>query len=319
MPSRVPPWRGLVPGIIALAAVVGVAFGILRYMRIGALRGDTYRVYMHSNEARGILENSDVWLGGKRVGKVDKIEFRPVESDTLERVRLTLKILERYRELVRADAYGQIRSGGSLLGEPVVYITFGTQGAPILAEEALLDSRPQADAENVASEIARASREFPEIIANAKRIKDSFTSLSSTLGGTTAEEPVTRLRLVGRRAQRLTASLSDTGTVGRMLADSAAIRARLTRIMARSDSLMDQVQRGGGTLALARGDSTLLRELANVQAEVSIVRALIQESRGTAGRMLYDEAVPRALADVERELGTLIRDLKANPFRYIIH
>jgi hypothetical protein len=56
-----------------------------------------------------------------------------------------------------------------------------------------------------------------------------------------------------------------------------------------------------------------------VQNEVSIVRALVAEARGTAGRLMFDQAIPRQLEQVERELGTLLEDVRRNPQRYLIH
>src|SRR5690554_5748541 len=131
--SRKLRWRNLFGGIAALAVSLSLVVAILAYGRIGALRGETYDIYIETNEARGILENSDVWLAGKRVGVVDNIAFQPVTTDTSKRIRLTLKVLRKYQDLIRNDSYAQIRSGGRLLGEPVVYITMGTETAPVLA------------------------------------------------------------------------------------------------------------------------------------------------------------------------------------------
>jgi ABC-type transporter Mla subunit MlaD len=318
MPRRLR-WRNLVPGLVALAAVTTLVVLTLMYARIGALRGDSYRLYTFTNEARGILENSEVWLSGQRVGVVEDIEFRAVTTDTAKRIRLTLKILERHRSLIRRDSYAQIRSGGRLLGEPVVWVTMGTDRFGALDPGDVINSREQADAENVASEIALASRDFPEIAANAKRLLRHMRELADRLDSAGSDDPGVALRVVSRRAQQLASAAGDTGTFGLFMADSLALTARLRRIMARTDSLGARLRETGGTLARFQGDSALRREIADVQNEVSIVRALVAEARGTAGRLMFDQAIPRQLEQVERELGTLLEDVRRNPQRYLIH
>ena len=317
--TRVVRWRNLIPGLVSLAVVLAIVTGIIFYGRIGALRGDTYPVYVFTNEARGILQNSDVWLEGKRIGIVDAIEFRPIATDTAKRIRLTLKILREHQELIRADSYAQIRSGGRLLGEPVVYITMGTDSSPALAAEAVLDSREQADAENIASEIALASRDFPMIAQNARRLIEQARILAQRLDAVGTDEPGVAFRVVTRRAQRLTSAASDTGTVGMFLADSLALVARLRQIMVRTDSLGRRLQETGHTFDRVSSDSSLSRQIADLRNEVSIVRALVTDARGTAGRLMFDQAIPSQLTRVERELGQLMADLRNNPARYLIH
>jgi ABC-type transporter Mla subunit MlaD len=318
MPRRLR-WRNLIPGLLALAGVATIVVVTLMYARIGALRGDSYHLFAFTNEARGILENSDVWLAGQRVGVVDDIEFRPVATDTLKRIRLKLRILEQHQDLIRGDSYAQIRSGGRLLGEPVVYITMGTDRFPALESGSVVDSREQADAENVASEIALASRDFPEIAQNAKRLLQHARELAEQLDASGSDEPGVAFRVVSRRAQRLATTVNDTGSFGLLMADSVALTARLTRIMARTDSLGERLRETGTTLSRFSSDSSLGREIADLRNELSIVRALITDARGSAGRLIFDGAVPLQLERVERELGALMADLRRDPARYLIH
>jgi len=304
--------------VAALLAVVAIAIVILKFARIGALRGDNYRLYTYTNEARGILENSDVWLAGRRVGVVERIEFRPVQTDTAKRIRLTLKILRKHQPLIRSDAYAQIRSGGRLLGEPVVYITMGTEGHPPLADESVLGSRDQADAESITSEIATAARDFPAIARSAKEILQHARALASRLDAVGSDDPGVAFRVVRSRAQRLSSG-TDTGTIGLLLADSVSLTQRLRRILARTDSLGARLRESSGTFSAFTSDSGLGREIADVRNEISIVRVLVSEARGTAGRLMFDRAIPERLLELEKEIARLMEDLRRDPARYIIH
>jgi hypothetical protein len=60
-----------------------------------------------------------------------------------------------------------------------------------------------------------------------------------------------------------------------------------------------------------------VHQIASVRNEMSILRALIDQSRGTAGRLVNDKAVTDALATAERELARTIEDMKRDPLRYV--
>jgi len=56
--------------------------------------------------------------------------------------------------------------------------------------------------------------------------------------------------------------------------------------------------------------------VADIQTELARVRASLDESQGTAGRVLHDSAVFNALGDVQHEMSLLVADMKKHPLRY---
>lgn len=318
MPVRRRTWSRLIPGVLGLVAVIGGAIAVLVFARVGALHGDTFRLYVYAKEARGILKGSEVWLAGRRVGLVANVSFRPTSADTLGPVRIALDILEPYREQFRADSYAQIRSGGSLIGAPVVYVSTGTPNAAPLPDGGVIPSKGQLDTEDLTSQIALASRHFPDIIKNARALTSEFARVRASLGGTGRDEPGVILRIVGARASRVgDRALSGSGTVGLALRDRDALTRRATRVIARADSLMRLVKDTRGAAGRLRGDSALARTIADVRNEVSIVRALLDQPDGTVGRLRSDSAIVRQLRHAERELSGVMSDFKRDPARYI--
>ena len=92
-------WSDVRGGFIAIRAIVALAVVILKYARVGALRGDTITLYALVGEARGVLTGSEVWLSGQKIGKVTDIQFRsPRRSQTRpSRVEIKMKVLAKYR------------------------------------------------------------------------------------------------------------------------------------------------------------------------------------------------------------------------------
>ena len=311
-------WRDIWPGLALLGALVAGVVWVFAYARIGALRGDTYRLYTVTSEARGVLKGTEVWLGGQKVGQVAKIEFRPPSADTAQRLLLELEILEAYQDHIREDSHGQIRSGGTLIGQPVVALSFGSTAAPPLAPGDTMQLDAQGDTEGVASQIAGASRVFPDIAQNAKAIRDQFMAAEGTLGALDETAPV-ELSTIRSRATELTRDATGgEGTLALALRGGRSeLGQRVQHVLARTDTLRTLLASERTSLGRFRRDSTLLRSVAELRDDVSIIRALLARPEGTAGRVLADAAIQQELTQLERELDVLLDDLRRRPFRYL--
>src|SRR5665213_1990859 len=70
-------WSQLQVGIFVLLGIVAVVFAVMRFARIGALHGDTSRIYMVTDIAAGVLNGTEVRLAGQKVGLVESVQLRP--------------------------------------------------------------------------------------------------------------------------------------------------------------------------------------------------------------------------------------------------
>ena len=317
MSSSASSWRELVPGLIAAAALTALVWVVLRYAQVGALRGDTLKLVAPVAGARGIMKGSEVWLTGVRVGKVRSVEFRPSTVDTSARVVVRLEVLQKYASFIRDDSYAQIRTGGTLIGSPVVHISSGTSAARALSDGDTLKTQPQLDTEGISSQVALATRHFPEILTNVKAIGAQMGATGGTMGAIMGSDRE-QLNVVAARAGALARRIgSGQGTIGLALRDGAAI-GRARAAMASADTLRALLASESTIAGRFRRDSTLLREVRALLDEVSIVRSLLAEPKGTAGRALHDAAAYQQIGQLERELSTLMADIKRRPLRYIV-
>lgn len=320
MPGPRRSWGQLIGGVLCAAGIVGLVLGILLFARVGAVRGDKYKLYLITSEARGILKGSEVWLAGKKVGIVSDIDFRdPGEDRGGGRLKIELDILREYQTQIRDDSYTQIRSGGSLIGAPVVYLTPGTLAAKPIQAGSTIQSRGQVDAESFTSELALASRQFPEIIENLGKINRELKVVTATIAsGADKRSAVSISRVGSRTAQLGRRALKGDGTIGLLLTDADPLPDRAERAIRRAEAVMRLVNDSSGILSRLQKDTLLAQEIKDVRNEISIVRALMTQVRGTAGRMTGDSAIVLQLKHFERELGKTIDDLKREPLRYIV-
>src|SRR3954462_867691 len=156
-------WRSVSGGIAASIAIVVLLFVVLTYARTGALRGDKFRLYVAVPDASDILKGTDVWLNGQRVGTVTDVGFAPASSPTEARVVIATDVLTKVRDQIRIDSRADLRSGGTIIGAPVVYLSSGTIAARPVMPGDTLRGAGKSDLEIAASRATEAMEEVPGI------------------------------------------------------------------------------------------------------------------------------------------------------------
>jgi phospholipid/cholesterol/gamma-HCH transport system substrate-binding protein len=317
MPRRSDSWRKLVPGLICVAALFVAALSVLLFARVGALHGDTVTLYAATAEARGVAKGTQVWLNGVKVGVVEGVHFRSVAADTSHRLLLELSVLEEHRPLIRRDARAQIRSGGTLLGAPVVFVSGGSASAAPVGEGDTLRSLPQQDPEGLTSNFAHASAEFPAIIGNVKVLTAQLRGASGTAGAIlNADANEGQLSILRDRATDVVRRAKmPRGTVGLALGGGDLL-GRVQQATAQVDSIRTLLTSDATSFGRFRRDSTLLRTANDLRNELAITSALLERPGGTAGRVLRDSAIVRQVAGARVQLDSLITDIKNRPLRY---
>lgn len=311
-------WRDLRVGLAAIVVVLLLVVGILFFGRLGRIPGETYRVYVRATDARGIIRGSEVWLAGQKIGAVRHIEFLPPRAGADNRLVLEVELSARHRQAIRRDAPVEIKSGGSLIGAPVVYLGIGSPAAPIVAEGDTLQAKPPLDLDRVTDRLAVATEQLPELVENVDALLTLSISPDGSLGAFRHEQGGQDFAAARARMGGIADRVRDQrGTIGLALGNRAELMARARSVMSRADSVQQLLRSSETSLGRFRRDSTLATEIADIRNELSIVRALLAEPRGTLGRLARDSAIVAGLASVEQEMAALMADAKRRPFRYL--
>jgi len=310
-------WRDLVPGAAVLGVIVVSTGATLKYGQIGRLRGDTTRFYAAFATARDVMGGTDVWINGRKVGRVEAVRFAPVDADTTRRVVIELEVLQKYRDQIRGNSSARLRTGARMMGATVVYVTAGTIDVPILTPGDTIPGESGGDFQTMATGFGEASRQFPEIVANVKVLSSSLSSTRGTLGALTTLDAPKRFEALVANASRFTARATGAnGSVG-LLSGRAAVIERVKVATAQADSLRTLLASERTSLGRFRRDSTLLSAVATVRDELSITRALLASEGSTLGRFGQDSIVAVQAVEREKLMTELVADLKRRPFRYL--
>jgi phospholipid/cholesterol/gamma-HCH transport system substrate-binding protein len=311
-------WKDLTVGLFALVATIGVAFVVLVFARIGTLHGDTFRLFAFTGEARGIIQGSDVWLAGQKVGLVKDVEFMPPSADSSHRLLIAMDVLSNARQGIRANSTAQIRAGGTLIGAQVVYLTIGTNTAPEVKSGDTIRALPQSDLETMSSQFAVASQQFPAIIDNIKLLDHQLNSVKGTLGAFGLEHGGVELARAQNQLSRLsTRATQSHGTVALALASPSLVGDRARHVMAQADSIRALVNGGGTSYGRFRSDSLLLGQIADIRKELDLLSTRMASTSGTLGRARADSALLQEIAGARREITLIMADIRRRPLHYV--
>ncbi len=308
-------WSQLKVGLIGFVVIASAVAAVLLFARIGALHGDTTRLYTLTDRATGVIKGTEVWLAGQKVGLVTDVSLRTPSADTTERVAIDMDVLSQYMPYLRKDSDVQIRPGGNLIGAPVVYLTVGTRRAPQLTAGDTLRGLAQLESRPGVADISSLGDSVTGVASQARQITAEFSASVGEVSALRArtESQVGEVRsAIDRFSQRATQS---RGTIALAIRDTATLRAEVGRLSAVTDSLRAAAVNGSGNVGRFRRDSTLVLHARHTLATVDTLRSRL--ARFTTHPANGDRVLARELDRVHLQLDSLVQDAKHHPLRYL--
>jgi ABC-type transporter Mla subunit MlaD len=311
-------WSELRTGLVGLGAIVALGAGVLVFARVGSLRGKTFELYVATREARGVIRGTEVWLDGQRVGLVKEVTFNSPAADRAERVLLRLDVLKSAQPVIRRDSRTKVRTGGSLVGDPVIYIGTGTAHSPPIREGDTLRASPQVDFEGVASEFAVATKEFPAVRRSATAVAAQFQTMREHFSTSRLEEAERAFTSMRANVSRLDARVSRSrGSLARLTGEGEQLGADARAALATVDSIRGLLASDHTSVGRFRRDSTLVGHVASVRDELARIRLAANRIDGAFGLARGDSALQRSVDGAYRAMDVLLTDIRRRPLRYI--
>jgi hypothetical protein len=304
-------WSSLLPGLGALLVLVALAVTLILRGSVGRVSGEKIRLHVLTNQARGVMPGTEVWIEGQRVGTVEAIGFNDPATDTTQRVVVSVEVRERDARQIRRDSEIRIRTGANVVGPIVVYISGGTPRSVAVRDGDTLRAITQPDLDIATNRLELATAEMGPIVADAKQVMASARDRRGTLGAARAERG-------GGDMVRLRANVARMrDAFGRDAGARVSVMARSRRALAQVDSVRLLLRSDRASVGRFRRDSTLPRTVAHLRDEVDSLRQRLAETDGALGRFASDSAVALGLAGARREMALLFEDMRKRPLRYI--
>lgn len=194
-------------GIFVLLAIISFFTLFIINSKTTHLFDDYIHLHLYVNNAEGIGRDTPVRISGIEVGKVDRVEIAPDH-----RIRITVRVYERFTGLLRTDSIAAIGKL-SLFGRSSIDITAGSPGLSQLEDgTALLVDEPLSFDQLVA-----------ELTPVVKGIEDSvqrFAALMAAIETDKVSKLVDHLLQASMDIQQISAQInSGQGTLGMALHD----------------------------------------------------------------------------------------------------
>ena len=280
-------------GFFALLAILILYLGIT-YLKGLSIAGLSKTYYVSMNDVTGVNVATRVFVNGYKVGSVRNIEYDYAHNG---KAVLTLTLDPK----VQLPQGTTVQVAQTLLSGAIVNLLL-----PELETGAYLhakDTIPMST-ERSAMSLEQLQSEFvPRISATLSRMDSVLLQANTILANPNIEPTLADVR---QSAQHINASSAQ---LQRSLSS-------LPKIMERIDHTSTDVESFASRLDSLRLQETI-SNLESTSRELKSFTQRLNQSNGTVGRLLNEDGLYNRIDSVTTSLDALIRDIKANPKKYV--
>jgi len=238
-----------------------------------------------------------VKMAGVELGRVEDIQL------TNNMVRVVMKLSRKKTSNVKTDSIARVRFTG-LIGQNYIAVDFGSSGAPVVSDGALLKTEEQPDLSEIMQKI-------DNVASGVENLTKSFTGdkIDNLLGPFTDFIKANRAPLTATIAnlQSISGQIAQgQGTIGKLIYDDslynsasatvanvqtnfADISDELKLTLADARKVMDQANSGNGTIGKLLHDETLYREASDSMTNLKEILQKVNRGDGSVGKLVNDQ------------------------------
>ena len=280
-------------------AIVSIATIIVFILGANFLKGRNFfkpetTFFAFFDNANNLTPSASVFFRGMNVGRVTRLEFTGAENP---RIRATIVINERLN--VPQNSIARIVTG-DLFGTRIIELVFSDENEFLRNGDTLVGEIEVGFMEEIAT----------QLMPVANRIETLATSLDSLVTTMNAMFNEQAQQQIQNSIQDLSTSLNNvrnlTSTANRLLADQ---RENVNEILTNFAEISNNLNNVDFASTVNSLQSTL------AQTDSLIQR--LNDGEGTLGLLLNDQRLYEELTNSAANLSRLLEDLKANPRRYV--
>jgi phospholipid/cholesterol/gamma-HCH transport system substrate-binding protein len=355
--SRKVPWAQLKVGIMATVAMVILGVLIFLLTGSGDIFSSNATLYTYMDDSASMAPSTPVRLNGITIGKIDAIGFSgektkgrivkvtmKVKSDMLQQipddsvagVDSSNLLGDKYINITKGKSSVIIKDKGTLKSAEAADIPeMMKRAGDVLGSAQLIVNRFDAllaDIENGKGTVGKFVTD-PELynqLTNAAKevnhLANSLTNGKGTLGRLMNDDELYQeIRSPIKRVDSMLADLQQgQGAAGKFLKDPALYNetqktiADLHRLIdVDFRKIVDDLSAGKGTAGKLLKDEELYRRLNQLVNNLNSTVDKLNSGQGTLGQLLVNPQLYESLNGVMRETQSLIKDIHANPKKFL--
>lgn len=294
-------------GILITAAMAALIWG-LNYLKGQDFFTTSNKYYAVYENVDGLVKSNPIMMSGFRIGIVNDIDFLPDKSG-----RLLVTLLINNDVFVSKDATANIFSA-DLLGAKAVRIDLGTLSEKAEAGDTLIAVMETSLTSKLGKQVGPVKDKVESLVVSL----DSVTQMLRQLFDTDTKN---NLRSSINHFNNSMASLdnmmsSDNGKLKLIFANLESISRNLKDNNDDITKILGNLSQISDTLAKARFASAINN--ADIALEqFNGVMSKINKGEGSLGLLVNDQKLYNNLEAAAKSLDEMLKDLKANPKRYV--
>lgn len=278
-------WSKMKVGLVVTTALAIVLITVIFAGSLETLFSNNILLFAQVKDVRGLRTGSPVWLAGIEIGKVKNIRLHP-EYGTL----ITMTVRSDASEYIKKDATATVMTMG-LLGDKYVEISQGSDNSANVSPNDVLKGKVHLE------------------------LGDLYDATSSSLAK--VSDVIEQLGLIVKKIDK------SEGTIGKLLNDPAVFN-NIKEATRSLSVTLKEIETSQGTLKQLLKDPSLYNNLDKASRNLNSVLEGIEAGKGTAGKLLKDDDMAMQMQEAVEglnqavsELKGLVRDIKANPKKYL--
>lgn len=294
-------------GILVTAALAALIWG-LNYLKGKDIFTSRNRYYAVYQDVDGLVTSNPVFMNGYRIGIVNRIDFMPDQSG-----RLVVTLLIDNDVFVSRNSVAKIFSS-DLIGTKAMRIDLGNSKEVLQDEDTITAELEFSFAQQMGKQVGPLKDKSEHLIETIDSLASMLYLLFDPGTKNNLREGIGHLNNTLREVDQMMAN--DRSKLNIMLGNLSSITTNLqnnndqiNRILTNIHSISDTLAAVNFNTTIQRADQTLM--------QMEQVLAKINKGQGTLGQMVNNDTLYQHLDQSARDLDLLLKDLKANPKRYV--
>ncbi len=299
-------WRDLRTGLVFVIGLILAAILLLIVGRNSPVINKFITLRIFVQDIEGLTENNFVAISGKKVGTVQALTIKE-RNDTIG-VEVLMSVRAEFQSIITKDSKAKIKPLG-VLGDKYVDITLG-HSEPVSDGDFLLVEKDLG--------LADVTTEGVKLIRNLNEVLEKINRGEGTLGKLiTSSELMDKLMHTAENLERISTTLaSNQGLAGRLMNDPELAN-RFVNLTKNLESITALLREGKGSMGKLLVEDSFYNNLDSTTKQLNLFISGLQNPSSTLGKLTADSLLYHNLNRAVIALDSLLRDLKANPSRYI--
>jgi phospholipid/cholesterol/gamma-HCH transport system substrate-binding protein len=302
-------WSQLKVGVIVLISVV-ILTTLLFLMTSASGLGIFSRkltVTTYFENAAGLKVGAAVNLDGVTIGAVKSVVVTTVAERKLTPVQVVMKLDGKYQASLHTDSTAALTTVG-VLGDTVIDISSQVATGPPIQDTAVLNTLETPSIQDVVKQSQGTIENLNTILAKLNTVVDNLQSGKGSFGQLLVNpELYDKFVATMSDVQETTAKLNSTdNTIGRFLNDKGKMYDQVDDALGRVDDMTKGIQAGKGSAGKLLTDDALYNNLNQSVTHLNSILADADAGKGGLGVLLKDPKFAKDLSDTLTQADALM-------------